>query len=357
MRKASVYLRPGRPVWYVSYFCPLSLRRRHVATAFRVDHPLGEKRAREFAARKDAEAGRAVGHAEAAWEVWVLPFLEDRFRRSPRTLERYKTAFAWILLYAKRHRLPSPAAVSYRDLMGFFAWRQSGEDGRAVKRNTALVEVRVWGALLTEAVRRGWIDRNPADRLGLQRDPARLKPEISNKELAVIRRGLAKWEGDLPVAERWMSNSFEVAIHQGCRLQETAVPLAAIDVEAGTIGFTAKGSRGRKNVFTTRLHPGLVPLVEALRAAGAERICTIPKGASRVWLKFFREHKLGHLCFHCTRVTVITRLARSGVPMTQAMRFVGHSSEQVHRIYQRLRADDLDPCLDALTDVSKPPRA
>ena len=49
------------------------------------------------------------------------------------------------------------------------------------------------------------------------------------------------------------------------------------------------------------------------------------------------------------RVTVVTRLARSGkVSEQQAMRFIGHANEPIHRIYQRLRTSDLKACLDAV---------
>jgi hypothetical protein len=57
---------------------------------------------------------------------------------------------------------------------------------------------------------------------------------------------------------------------------------------------------------------------------------------------------LRHLCFHCTRVTVITRLCRANVSESQAMRFVGHASETIHRVYQRLRAEDVSACVSAL---------
>lgn len=357
MKDASVYLRSGRPVWYISYYCPKRLRRVHEATSFRVDNPQSHKRAIAAAAKHSAAAARAPRASRESWTKWVEPYLDDRFRNSKRTLERYKTAWAWILTYIEKHKLATPAAVSYEDLLGFLNWRTSGEDSRKVARNTALVETRVWGALLSEARRRGFIENNPADRLGLQRDPPKQKPEITDAELVRIRKGLEAWEGDLPLRDRWMSISFEIGIHQGCRLSETRVPLTKIDTAARTISFTAKGARGKKNEFTTALHPGLVPLIEELRSDGAEVTCDLPSGPSRQWFKFFKEHRLSHLCFHCTRVTVITRLARAGVPMAQAMRFVGHSSESVHRIYQKLRADDLDPCLAALADVSKPSTA
>ena len=62
---------------------------------------------------------------------------------------------------------------------------------------------------------------------------------------------------------------------------------------------------------------------------------------ARNWHRFFRRIGLPHLSFHCTRVTVITRLARAGVPEQQAMRFIGHATLEVHRIYQKLKPGDL----------------
>jgi integrase len=152
-----------------------------------------------------------------------------------------------------------------------------------------------------------------------------------------------------------MTITFEIAVHQGCRLTETQLPLTSVDLRANTIRFTGKGRNGVPKVFTTALHPGLRPLMLQLVDAGAVVTCTHPKMSSVHWFKFLNEIGLGHLCFHCTRVTVITRLARAGVPIQQAMRFVGHSSEQVHAIYQKLKSDDLSACTSALASLTAPP--
>ncbi len=45
--------------------------------------------------------------------------------------------------------------------------------------------------------------------------------------------------------------------------------------------------------------------------------------------------------FHCLRVTCVNRLRRAGVLREAAMRLVIHSSELMHRIYQRERVDDV----------------
>ena len=152
-----------------------------------------------------------------------------------------------------------------------------------------------------------------------------------------------------------MTVSFEIALHQGCRLRETSVPMSDVDVTRRTITFRAKGRRGTPHVFTTSLHPGLDGLMEQLRKAGARQTCAMPAMAGRLWWSFRQENKLGHTTFHATRVTVVTRLARAGVPIQQAMRFVGHADETVHAIYQKLQADDLSACTDALS-FGKPAR-
>jgi integrase len=141
-----------------------------------------------------------------------------------------------------------------------------------------------------------------------------------------------------------MQISFEIAIHQGCRFAETCLPLSRIDLERKRITFDAKGGK----TFATLLHDSLVPLITRLKASGRERTFEMPSQTGREWTRFFRKIGLHHLCFHCTRVSVVTRLCREGVSQPQAMRFVGHASETIHRIYQRLRIDDVSACVSAL---------
>jgi hypothetical protein len=110
------------------------------------------------------------------------------------------------------------------------------------------------------------------------------------------------------------------------------------------ITFDAKGGK----TFTTKLHHGLTPLIRRLRSEGRERTYEMPTQTGREWTRFFRKIGMPHLCFHCTRVTVITKLCRANVSESQAMRFVGHASETIHRVYQRLRAEDVSACASAL---------
>jgi hypothetical protein len=148
-----------------------------------------------------------------------------------------------------------------------------------------------------------------------------------------------------------MTISFEIALHQGCRIRETSVLLSDIDENTGRIQFHAKGGK----IFTTALNPALIPMIRKLRAVGAERTCLLPRMATKDWHWLLKGRPdrgwkgiCPKACFHCTRVTAITRMARNNVPIQKTMRFVNHADQAVHRIYQRLQADDLDLCVEAL---------
>ncbi|MDB6029494.1 MAG: integrase [Verrucomicrobiales bacterium] len=72
---------------------------------------------------------------------------------------------------------------------------------------------------------------------------------------------------------------------------------------------------------------------------------------SKMWWRFFKQNdelNLPHLCFHCTRVTFITRGAKQGIPQSKMMTLVNHASDEIHRVYQRLVAADVREELNAI---------
>jgi integrase len=163
---------------------------------------------------------------------------------------------------------------------------------------------------------------------------------------------LQKREGALPLTERWMTISFEIAIRHGWRIAETSFPLSRIDFRTWKVMVHQKGDRWR----TVPLHPELRPMFTELKRLGARQSCVFPRGspqrASYHWSMMLvgceRDGVAGllpHLCFHCCRVTVISRMARAGVAERLIMEWVGHASTAVHRIYQRVRSDDLEKCI------------
>ena len=352
----SIYRRKDSPFWWVKYWCPQRLKWVAKSTGQRLNDPLGYKRAVAQARELSADAISAKALAPSSrWEKWVMPWLQMRHQSSPKTLVSETNRWEWIDSFMIEQRVYGPQGVTYQLGLDYMAWRTS-QTKRVSKRhpshNTALAELRLLSRVMREAVRRGFITSNPLERMGIKKLRPAEKAEMTDTDIAKIRAALVEKEGHLPLKERWMTISFEIALHQGCRISETSLPLSDIDLGARRITFHAK----RAKVFTTTLHPGLVPLIQQLKASGAERTCVLPKLATRDWHLFLkgrlernRQGICPHLTFHSTRVTVITRMARAGVPIQQAMAYVGHADQTVHRIYQRLQADDLTRCTQALS--------
>ena len=142
-----------------------------------------------------------------------------------------------------------------------------------------------------------------------------------------------------------MRDCFLVAMRQGCRLTETQVPLERIDLEKRVITFLAKGGR----LHAAPLHPELVPLVRERAEAGCGTLVDLPAQPSPRWGEFFKQVGLPHLTFHCTRVTVVTRLCEAGFSESQTMAYVGHSSTLVHALYRKMRPSAVSALCEALS--------
>jgi integrase len=341
MKYVSVFRRSGRAHWYVSYFDPLTGKRKcNVRTPYAVSDPQGYRKAVELANElsRAAMVAKSPGTSED-WAAWVEGFLRTRYRASPGTLSRARVAWGQWRAFLADRRIAVPRALSYNHVMDFIAWRSSQVkrvSKKVVSHNTALYDVRFMSIIMREAVRRGFATSNPCAQLGVKKDPARQKPEMTDEEVARIR-------SELQTRPEWMRTSFEIAIHQGCRLRETRVHRSDVDLERRVITFHAKGH----NVFATQLHDSLVPLLRS-RFAKHEWSLEFPPMPSKKWHDFFKRVGLSHLCFHCTRVTVVTRMARAGVPIQQAMAYVGHANELIHSIYRRLKPADLSSAVAAI---------
>lgn len=348
MKNTSVYARKDSPVWWVAFWCPKRQKRVCERTPFVRDEPGSHRRAVSLANEKSKEAESAKQEGGAGWDRWVEPWFKLKYRSSPLTLQNYLIRWGHLARFMAEKKYTTPRHLPPDVGEGYLAWRTAQVRPRSKKspsHNTALMELALLSRVVRDAMRRGFADRNPAERLGLKKDDADEKPEITDAEIAKIRDALK-------FRPEWMQLSFTIAIHQGCRLKETQVPLERVDLDSvpPRIQFFAKG----KKVFTTQLHPDLVPVFAKLKAEGRVTSCVHPKMAAKEWHYFFKEVGLPHLCFHCTRVTVVTRMARAGVPIQQAMAYVGHASPLIHKIYQRLKPRDVGPAIAALTYSSVP---
>ncbi len=328
---ASLYRRKDSPFWW--------LKRKDGtgkpvcdSTGLRVESELESKQARVIAAEAEvAEAEFAMrGPVESGWG-WVEGWLANHCK-SPKTLRAYKTHWAHIRHFLQVHGLHHPRMLAFRHGAEYVEWRGGRRaQHKACSRNTALLEVKLLGQILKHAARRGMIPANPISGLGIAKEDVEPKREITEAEIKQCLDAL-------PEEPEWMRLAFQIALHTGCRLRETALVMANVDFEAKTITFdTPKG--GRSKAFTRPLPEALVGVLWPIRARKISH--EFPFQPSRRFQQFFEKLKIEGVSFHCLRVSYVTRLHRAGVPLSAAMRLVNHSSEVVHRVYQRLRVDDV----------------
>lgn len=338
---ASLVARDGSQFWYIQ--TKTSGRWRRDRTTYRIASTAETRKAQKLAAQLTlTEKAQRGTVAEMNWDHWVVPYLNLRYELRKRSLARLLNGWTSIRFFLREKGINIPCEVRREDCLNYIAWRQERHTGlyRAA-RNTAIYEVKLLGLVLGEAYNRGWIMQNPCRSLGISRAPAKVKPEITPEEEAKIRLALEK-------EPRWMQVCFDLAMATGCRLGETSVPWTDVDLDRRQISFIQKGNR----VHSTLLPDWIIPRLETERSRGAPLTVALPPGPSKWWCQFFARIGLPHLSFHSTRVTVVSRLARAGVSERISMRYVGHASATVHRIYQRLAPSDLTPCLVALGQVT-----
>lgn len=341
---ATLVKRSASPFWYLQFKKGGKWGKR--VTIYRHDVSADTRKAREECARqtlREMTEERAEG--DSRFEAWVGDFFEQRYAVMPATKLRYETTWRTWLIFFHAREISMPSQVTYDHMMTFLKWRQNPETKGVYRcgRNTAIMEIKILGTIMQEAIRRQFITSNPARGLGLVKNKPLEKPEITAEEEAKIREALQEWP-------EWMGISFDIAMATGCRLRETPIELRNVDFERGVLNFIQKGGR----LHCTILPPQLLPLFQKLKAEGRQRACDMPYMPSKFWWRFFKSIGMPHLSFHSTRVTVVTRLARAGISERHSMRFVGHASSTIHRVYTRLQVDDLKVCVAALQGPTQP---
>jgi len=338
---ASLYPRAGSPYWQLR--TRIEGRWRCENTGLRLDSASDTKKAKILAAERSyLEATSRPLKLGDGWS-WVPKWL--RHVATGKTLECYDLRWRHLARFLALKKLGHPRALRHEDGQDYIEWRTEHarpRSGKAISRNTAIAEIKLLKTVLDQAVARELADKNVLAGLKLRRDDPAEKPEITFEEQAQIEASLVR-------EPLWMRRSWAIAMATGCRLRETRLHPRQINMAAGTIEFTSpKG--GRKKAYAIPMPAAIRPLCAAI-VRSKQPALEFPFQPSRQWGLFFARLGLEHLCFHCSRVTFITRLAREGAPLAVAMRLVNHASTAIHRIYQRVRLDDLGGWADR---VSRP---
>lgn len=292
----------------------------------------GEVRQAKLLARKqtEIEQTRPKHGSEQDFDTWVVAWLTSKYGGNNRgTLESYLQMWRPLKRVLDKLGLTAPFHIR-RD----FAETYLIERTKKCSRNTAIQNIKLFGMILEEAVRREYISSNPMRRLGLKRAPAKHKDVWEDEEILKVAADLAN-------APRWMRCTFFFGLYQACRLRQCQVDLSAVDFTRNTICFPAALVKTAAD-FAQPIDPRFVPILKGLVAeAKRERdtkLCTVPWDASLKYRAMFKRLKLTHICHHGLRATWITRAAVNGVKETEAMAFVFHSSREVHAVYRRLIA-------------------
>jgi integrase len=328
---ASLYKRPRSPFWWISCI-DTSGKRVQKSTKFRHAVTADTRRARELC-REVSASERDGSDASEVWEAWLPQYFEQRYANSPKSYARFTSAWRNIKAFFDSQSIVIPRQLTRQHVRSFIKWRQERHSSFGcyeVTKNTALTEVKFLRMGMREAVMSGFASINPVESLGIPLDPAPRKPRITEAEHMKILNAL-KSEPD------WMLVSYLIAWHQGCRFSETCLDLSDVDLKRAVIRFRTKGHKDSVAEFP--LAPQLIPLFERLRGEGRRETFQMPDMPGKSWWRFFRKLKLGHICFHSTRVTFVTRCYEAGVRREDVMRLVGHSTYAAHAVYPRLTAD------------------
>lgn len=356
---ASLYPRKGSPYFWLKFRNELG-KVTQISTGCRIGSGPDTRRAKQMEAQKNVEelSYGEIRNTSKGW-AWVSDYLNIRYAANHLSNQRYLSAWTSIEMFIQEKKIPSPASFTRAHCFQYVTWRQKPDREKGKYKaclNTVLTEIKVLRIILQEAVERGMCPGNPCIKLGIKAGKPKQKPELTAEHCATIRAEIRKVEDSYE--RQLLRTSFEIARHQGCRLKETQInPMTDVDITGRRIRFKVKG--GKEHIAP--LHPNLVPLFEELQSEGRTTTWCVPPNrpqkwagtwAGNVWFRFLTRIglKKDNITFHSTRVTVATEFVRKNVPEAKAMKYLGHASTTVHRIYQRLRLDDLSDCVDAIGD-------
>lgn len=340
---AAIYKRKDSP-WYWIRFKTKAGKWSAKATRYRTDNTLHRAKARKEAASlavEETESCRDLGS-------WV----ENLIATHPvcdSTRRHYRNSWRWVSRFLEEHRLSlhdfAPAHAEQ-----YIAWRTSipRTNGKSVCRNLAADDVKFVKWLHRQGRLLGKISTVAMLDYRTRKTPVAKRPVFTDDEITAVRRCLANHLAMDP-AKEWMSISFEIGYHTGCRLRETRLDLRLVDLHAGTITFPCpKG--GVTRAYTIPIPAGIRPLLERLKGAGRRHAFEWPGHGSRIsveWRLIFNLCGLFKHTFHSLRATRVTNLRKAGIPQSVAMRLVNHSSTLVHEMYQRHFVEDLRRHVDA----------
>ena len=234
---AYLFERPRSPFWWVGWNLPDGDRAQE-STNCKVGSVADKRRAELVKAQKEVleKAGPAKGIV--TWAEWVPAFLQQKYAASPKTLNRMCGAWRTLTVWLESIGVHGATKLRREHCLAYTPWRQKsghmnarGRAGKITSHNTALLELKILGIIMNEAVLRHYIELSPTWKLGLKKIPPAIKQEIGPEHRAMILEEIEKVRMDDPVKGHFLSVSFEIASAQGWRLHETYIDLGTVDLK------------------------------------------------------------------------------------------------------------------------------
>src|SRR5581483_4195918 len=306
---------------------------REKSTGLRIADPVETRKAQRAADQASIEEHRVGAPGTShAFLAWVPIYLNRRCGR------RYHSAWYAIKTFLAQRNIVYPRQVRYAHADDYMVWRKRNRVfGHSVGHNAALLELKFLSQLMSEAVRRELVDSNPLLKLGIEREPAREKPELTDEHIAKLRAAYKRQPS-------WMGIAAEISLYTGCRFSECEIPTSSIDLQSKTLRIrdAKRKETDSKKYFTVPIHPKLLQLLTNLKRRNVDGVtCSVSGDKNGRINKVIKKTLNDTFSFHCYRVTFVTRCHRGGLTESEAMRLVNHSSSLVHRIYSRLNVDDV----------------
>ncbi len=332
VRMASYFVRQDSPFFWIRFRRPDGTWGQRSSKVRCTEKGALRKIHHMVADETSSEAMSSDDGSMAMFDRWVPAWINYKYT-NPGTRTVRKNTWAHLAMYLKERKVLHPQEVTYMLCHDYARWRTSGDESgangrRAACMSTVAQEIKALGAIMQEAVRRGWCIYNPCVRVGIVKNEPKPKRVISKEEEIIILENLRA----MPKERQWMADAFLVAMRQGCRLAEVEVPLNQIDTNGMNVTFRVKGGK----FHAAPLHKDLLPLVKRAISEKRTKLVEMAPNASGIFRNFFKGLGM-NLCFHCTRVTVVTRLCEAGFSESQTMAYVGHSSTLVHALYRKMR--------------------
>jgi site-specific recombinase XerD len=343
----SEYERKDSPMIWIQYGQDYE-DRRYLRTTIRKNDPDKKRKIRAELRRIEAqllpiaEVSERNGAYRDGWR-WVAGYLATRYANKQRTAQVYLAQWRSLRAFLDEKEIDSPAMLTREIVFEYPDWRCSQvkqKSRRNPKINTAIGELKLLGLVMDEAIRRKLANENPARSLGIVPELGELKPELTDAQIDLVFRELAK-EGK---NKGWMRKSFELALNTGLRFNETRLHRSQVrQMNADIVIEKPKG--GRKREFAIPIYDSIRSVIDEFVESGREYFWTTPASTltGLAWSNFMERIGLKALgiTFHSTRITFITRGMRAGIPESVMMKMVNHADKDVSRIYQRWTSEDV----------------